>query len=98
MGATGDRLRHRPARDPGEEVTRVRPLVGLAVVPLVLLTGCGATPDLNPGVAARVGDETVSTQRVADLSSTFCQAVDDQLSGQALPNHYLNSRVAGSLV
>ena len=79
-------------------MTRVRPLVGLAAVPLVLLTGCGTNQELAPGLAARVGDQTVSTHRVADLATTFCSAVSDQLSGQALANHYVNSRVAGSLV
>lgn len=77
-------------------MTRVRALAGLAVA-AVLLTGCGAVPDLNPGVAVSVGDDTVSTRHVADLASDYCDAAKPQLEGQPLPRHYLNGRVAGSL-
>src|SRR4051794_23638873 len=90
MGPAGDRLRHRPS---GVPVIR---LAGVAVA-AVLLTGCGAVPDLNPGVAVRVGDDTVTTRDVADLAADYCDAAASQLTGQALPRHYLNSRVAGSL-
>ena len=80
-------------------MTRVSPrslgAVGLAVA-AVLLTGCGAVPDLNPGVAVRVGDDTVTTRHVADLASDYCDAAAGQLEGQSLPRHYLNGRVAGS--
>ena len=78
-------------------VTRVRGLVGLALVSTVLLTGCGSTPDLNPGVAARVGDDTVSVQHVADVAAGYCAAAEPQLQGQVLPNHYLNAQVASSI-
>jgi hypothetical protein len=78
-------------------VSRVRGLAGLAVASAVLLTGCGAVPDLNPGVAVRVGDDSVSTRDVADLASDYCEAAEPQLQGQALPRHYLNGRVASSL-
>ena len=71
-------------------------LAGVAVA-AVLLTGCGAVPDLNPGVALRVGDDTVTTRAVADLASDYCDAAAAQLEGQPLPRHYLNGRVAGSL-
>src|SRR6478609_92632 len=94
MGAAGDRLRHRP---PGEQVTRVSSLAGLAVAGAVLLTGCGSVPDLNPGVAVVVGDDSVTTRDVADLSSDYCAAAEPQLQGQPLPRHYLNGRVAGSI-
>ena len=78
-------------------VSRVRALAGLAVASAVLLTGCGAVPDLNPGVAVRVGDDSVSTRDVADLASDYCDAAEPQLKGQALPRHYLNGQVASSL-
>lgn len=71
-------------------------LAGVAVA-AVLLTGCGAVPDLNPGVAAQVGDDTVTARDVADLASDYCDAAAPQLQGQPLPRHYLNGRVAGSL-
>ena len=69
----------------------------LAAASVVLLTGCGAVPDLNPGVAVSIGDDTVSTRHVADLASDYCDAAKPQLEGQPLPRHYLNGRVAGSL-
>lgn len=76
---------------------RVHTVAALAVASAVLLTGCGAVPDLNPGVAARVGDDTVTTRHVADVASDYCDAAAPQLEGQPLPRHYLNGRVAGSL-
>src|SRR6478736_4639034 len=98
MGPAGDRLRDRP---PGEQVTRVptrmHRVAGLAVASAALLTGCGAVPDLNPGVAVRVGDDTVSTRHVSDLSTDYCGAAAAQLQGQSLPGHYINGRVAGSI-
>lgn len=78
-------------------MSRLGGLAGLAVVSMVVLSGCGSTPDLNPGVAARVGDDTVSVQHVADVAAGYCAAAEPQLQGQVLPNHYLNSQVAGSI-
>lgn len=77
-------------------MTRVRGLAGLAAVSTVLLTGCGAVPDVSPGVAARVGDESVSVERVSDVSDDYCAAIQ-QLEPQVIPNTYLNQTVAGSL-
>ncbi|WP_155993161.1 hypothetical protein [Nocardioides sp. URHA0020] len=77
-------------------MTRVRALAGLAVA-AVLLTGCGAVPDLNPGVAVRVGDDTTSTRQVAELAADYCGSAQAQLQGQALAGHYINGRVAGSV-
>src|SRR5262245_52676895 len=99
MGAAGDRLRHRPRhRPPGEQVnvSRKRGLAGLAVVSAVLLTGCGSVPDLNPGVAARIGDDTFTTSDVHDTATAYCDAQKPQ-EGQALPQRYINGIVAGSL-
>ncbi len=76
---------------------RMRSLAGLVLVSTVVLTGCGSTPDFNPGVAARVGDETVSSSDVRDLAADYCSAAETQLGDQALANHYLNGRVAGAL-
>ena len=78
-------------------MTRIR-LIALASASVVLLTGCGAVPAFNPGVAARVGDETVSLNEVDDVSSSFCEYGEGQLqAGQALAGHYLRSQVAGAL-
>ena len=78
-------------------MTRVSTLAGLAVAGTVLLTGCGAVPDLNPGIAVVVGDDSATTRHVAELSSDYCDAAAPQLEGQPLPRHYLNGRVAGSI-
>lgn len=77
--------------------TRVRTLAGLALASTFLLTGCGSVSGFNPGVAARVGDHTVSADRVQSVAADYCSAAEPQLQGQVLPNHYLNGRVAGSL-
>lgn len=78
-------------------MTRIR-LIGLASASIFLLTGCGSVPAFNPGVAARVGDETVSVDRVDDVSSSFCSYVEGQLQeGQVLAQHYLRGQVAAAL-
>jgi hypothetical protein len=78
-------------------VTRVPALTGLAVAAAVLLTGCGSVPDYNPGVAARVGDTTVSSGEVQDVAAAYCPAIVSQLQGQAVALSQVNARVAGSL-
>ena len=78
-------------------MTRIR-LVGVAIAATVLLTGCNEVPAFNPGVAARVGDDTISVSTVDDMTADYCAAAETQLQeGQALPQHYLRGQVAGSL-
>jgi hypothetical protein len=79
-------------------VTRVRGLALMAAVSAVLLTGCGAVPDLNPGVAVRVGDDTVSTQEVADAAAAYCDGSLKLKPGSVTPNHYINGLTASSFV
>lgn len=79
-------------------MTRVPRLAGLAglAASAVLLTGCGAVPELTPGVAVRVDDQSMSTRDVHDAATAYCAAqgsVNGQ--GQALPNHYINGLVVG---
>ena len=76
---------------------RLRSLTGLAVASALLLTGCGSVPGFNPGVAARVGDHTVTVDQVDDVAESYCGAAEGQLQGKALANHYLRGQVAGSL-
>src|SRR5690349_5679112 len=98
MGPAGDRHRPRPVRLEGEHVTRTRSLVGLALASTVLLTGCNDVSGWNPGVAARVGDETISLAHVQDTTTTYCAAVETQLQeGQAVANSVVASQVAASL-
>jgi hypothetical protein len=78
-------------------VTRTRSLVGLALASTVLLTGCGAS-GWNPGVAAQVGDDTVSLSEVRDVTTSYCDAVETQLAeGQYVANGVVAAQVAGSL-
>ncbi|GAB3200530.1 hypothetical protein GCM10027062_20410 [Nocardioides hungaricus] len=80
---------------------RTRSLVGLALASTVLLTGCSATGGAsgwNLGVAARVGDQTISLAEVQDTASTYCSAIETQLQeGQVVANSVVASQVAGSL-
>ena len=77
---------------------RLRSIAGLALASTVLLTGCDSTPAFNPGVAARVGGETISLGTVADVSKAYCSAAAEQFpEGQVLPGHYVSDRVAGTL-
>ncbi|MGB0099647.1 MAG: hypothetical protein WBP61_05140 [Nocardioides sp.] len=70
----------------------------LALTSTVLLTGCGAVPAFNPGVAARVADDTVSLSEVEDVTASYCAAVETQLeAGQSVPNSVVSTQVAGSL-
>lgn len=45
----------------------------------LVLSACG---NLTPGVAAQVGDETISTQRVDAVATSYCTALSDQLEAQ----------------
>jgi hypothetical protein len=73
-----------------------------AAVPcLLLLSGCGvAETQFNPGVAVRVGDETISTDRVDEMTTDFCAAVADQITsggGSSLPLSGFKSGIAAQL-
>lgn len=77
---------------------RLRSLAGLAVAAAVTLSGCSSVPALNGGVAARVADETVTMQEVADTSALYCSAIETRLAdGQVLPGSAVSSEVAGAL-
>ena len=56
----------------------------LAAVPcLLVLSGCGvAGTEFHPGVAAQVGDTTLTTDKVDDLTANYCEAIEDQLQGR----------------
>lgn len=78
-------------------MTRIR-LIALASASIFVLTGCGTVSGFNPGVAARVGDDTVTMSRVDDVTAAYCRAAEAQLQeGQVLPQHYLRGQVAGAL-
>jgi peptidyl-prolyl cis-trans isomerase SurA len=76
----------------------MRSVAALSVAAVVLLTGCGAVPDLNPGVAVRVDDDTVSTRELKDLATDYCSALaSGEQAGGAVPNHFVNGLAASSL-
>ena len=68
----------------------------VAAVAALALSGCGIT---SPGVAAEVGDQTVSTSEVDRLTNGYCDALRPQLQsgGQIYPMRYLRGYVVGSL-
>ncbi|MBJ7359680.1 hypothetical protein [Nocardioides sp.] len=72
-----------------------------AAVPcLVLLSGCGvAETQFRPGVAVEVGDRTITTDRVDELTAGFCAAVEEQISsgGQSYPLRLFKRGIVGQL-
>lgn len=70
---------------------------GLAVG---LLAGCGvAGTAFHPGVAAEVGDESITVRTVDQIAADYCSAIVDQLAGnnQVLPQRYIRGGVAAQL-
>ena len=69
-------------------MSKSRPLAGraapwAAALALLLaggLSGCGvAGTDFHPGVAAQVGDETITVSEVDSVASNYCSAITSQL-------------------
>lgn len=64
------------------------------------LSGCGVVgTGFQPGVAAEVGDRTVTTDRVDELVSSYCSAIEDILAqqSQVVPLGVFRSGIAGQL-
>ncbi len=84
-------------------MSKPRPMIGLVAVSLLLvggLSGCGvAGTDFHPGVAAQVGDDTISVSEVDTAASDYCSAIESQLQGdnQVVPLRYLRGGIAGQL-
>lgn len=80
---------------------RRRPLALAAGAVLALaLTGCGvAGTDFRPGVAAEVGEETVTTDQVDQVVTDYCSAIEEILleRGSVVPMGVFRSGVAGQL-
>lgn len=78
--------------------SRATSWAGLALAATVLLSGCSTAPAFSPGVAARVGDETIGLGTVDEVSTSYCAAAEQQFEeGQVVPQHYLRDQVAGNL-
>jgi peptidyl-prolyl cis-trans isomerase SurA len=73
-----------------------RHLALVAVVAALTLSGCG---NAGPGVAAKVGDETVTVSDVDRLTEGYCKALEEQITaqGQVVPMRLVRTFVAGSL-
>ena len=73
-----------------------RYLAGVAVVAALTLSGCG---NAGPGVAAKVGDQTVTVSDVDRLTEGYCRALEPQITaqGQVVPMRLVRTFVAGSL-
>ena len=83
----------------------VRMLRALPVVPVALLAGCGvAGTQFNPGLAARVGDETITTRHVDQVTDDYCTALGtlnegaQQQGPQEAPYRYMAHEFANALV
>jgi peptidyl-prolyl cis-trans isomerase SurA len=71
-------------------------VAGVAVVAALALSGCGAT---NPGVAVRVGDQTLSTSEVDEVTVNYCDGLEAQLKsgGAVFPLSYVRAYVVRNL-
>lgn len=81
-------------------MTLSRALTGLAAASALLLTGCGvAGTSFHPGVAADVGDISITTDHVDKVATDYCLAIEEQLAtdNSVLPQRYLRGGVAGQL-
>lgn len=81
----------------GVRLHRLLPILAASVL---LVSGCGvAETQFHPGVAAQVGDQTVSVDDVDALTSSYCAAVEDQITagGQSFPLAGFKSGIAAQL-
>jgi hypothetical protein len=73
---------------------------------VLLLTGCGvAGTSFHPGVAAQVGDDTITTKHVDQVTDDYCTAVEAVTKGQPeaadqqqQPLRYLTHEFANDLI
>ncbi len=77
--------------------SRTTSWAGLALVSTVLLTGCNSVPAFNPGVAARVADDTITVNTVDEVSEAFCSSLEAQPEAAPFPLRFLRGFITGSL-
>ena len=68
----------------------------VAVVAAAALSGCGSA---RPGVAVEVGDQTLTTSTVDDLSEAYCGGLEPQFraNGAVFPMSYVRAYVVRNL-
>ena len=85
---------------------RVQRCLPVLAASVVLLTGCGvAQTQFHPGIAARVGDDTITTKHVDEVTADYCTAVEKVSKGQTKsadqspqPLRYLSHEFATDLI
>jgi peptidyl-prolyl cis-trans isomerase SurA len=80
-------------------------LRALLVLPVVTLAGCGvAGTQFHPGVAAQVGDRTITTRHIDQVADDYCKAVEkvskgeEQATDSATPMRFLTHEFATDLI
>jgi hypothetical protein len=74
--------------------------LAVAIPCLVLLSGCGvAETQFRPGVAVEVGDRTITTDHIDELTTGFCAAVEEQITsgGQTYPLRLFKRGIVGQI-
>jgi hypothetical protein len=83
----------------------VRFVRALPVLSVVLLAGCGvAGTEFHPGIAAEVGDQTITTRHVDEVTANYCAGfetlskADPQSSNEPVPLRFVTNQFATLLV
>jgi peptidyl-prolyl cis-trans isomerase SurA len=83
----------------------VRFVRALPVLSVVLLAGCGvAGTEFHPGIAAEVGDQTITTRHVDEVTANYCAGfeklskADPQSSDEPVPLRFVTNQFATLLV
>lgn len=71
---------------------------GVSVAAMSALTGCGvAGTEFHPGIAASVGDQSITVDTVDALATDYCAAYVDTFEGRSVPLSFLRSGIVGRL-
>jgi peptidyl-prolyl cis-trans isomerase SurA len=83
----------------------VRFVRALPVLSVVLLAGCGvAGTEFHPGIAAEVGDQTITTRHLDEVTANYCAGfetlskADPQSSDEPVPLRFVTNQFATLLV